>query len=106
MRIFVGEYVTGGGLADQALEAIPSSLRREGAAMLQSIVSDLAEVAETVVPLDPRFANAFSSNTTDTVDIEAVSSLLANVFLAVLLNFEQHFLVSVASNDVDLEAQV
>ena len=60
MRIFVGEYVTGGGLAEQAIDEIPSSLRREGAAMLQSIVSDLAEVAETVVPLDPRFANAFS----------------------------------------------
>ncbi|MGI9442508.1 MAG: ATP-grasp domain-containing protein [Rubripirellula sp.] len=75
MRIFVGEYVTGGGLAEQAIDEIPSSLRREGAAMLQSIVSDLAEVAETVVPLDPRFANAFSSNTTDTVDIDRDQSL-------------------------------
>jgi hypothetical protein len=56
MRIFIGEYVCGGGLAEQTLEEIPAGLRREGAAMLQSIVSDLAEVAETVVPLDPRFA--------------------------------------------------
>lgn len=53
MRIFVGEYVSGGGLADQAIDEIPSSLRREGTAMLQAIVSDLSEVAETVVPLDP-----------------------------------------------------
>ena len=44
MRIFVGEYVCGGGLAEQTLEEIPAGLRREGAAMLQSIVSDLAEV--------------------------------------------------------------
>ena len=75
MRIFVGEYVCGGGLADQAIDEIPDSLRREGAAMLQSIVSDLAEVAETVVPLDPRFAGTFSSNTTDTVSIVRDQSL-------------------------------
>ncbi|MFK8114290.1 MAG: ATP-grasp domain-containing protein [Rubripirellula sp.] len=55
MRIFVGEYVCGGGLANQPMDQIPSSLRREGAAMLRAIVTDISEVAETVVPLDPRF---------------------------------------------------
>lgn len=55
MRIFVGEYVCGGGLARQSLDSIPKSLRMEGEAMLRAIVSDLSEVAETVVPLDPRF---------------------------------------------------
>lgn len=55
MRIFVGEYVCGGGLSDQSLEQIPESLRQEGAAMLRAVVSDLSEIAETVVPLDPRF---------------------------------------------------
>lgn len=75
MRIFVGEYVSGGGLADQAIDEIPSSLRREGTAMLQAIVSDLSEVAETVVPLDPRFASAFSSNTADTVNMDRDQSL-------------------------------
>ena len=56
MRIFVGEYVCGGGLADQEIQDIALSLRQEGAAMLRAIVSDLAEVAETVVPLDPHFS--------------------------------------------------
>jgi predicted ATP-grasp superfamily ATP-dependent carboligase len=55
MRIFVGEYVCGGGLSGQHVEQIPRSLRQEGEAMLRSITADLSEVAETVVPLDPRF---------------------------------------------------
>ena len=55
MRIFVGEYVCGGGLAHHQIQEIPLSLRQEGAAMLRSILCDLSEVAETVVPLDPRF---------------------------------------------------
>jgi predicted ATP-grasp superfamily ATP-dependent carboligase len=55
MRIFVGEYVCGGGLAEQPLEQIPESLRQEGAAMLRAVVSDLSEFANTVVPVDPRF---------------------------------------------------
>lgn len=54
MRIFVGEYVCGGGLANQTLENVPSGLRTEGAAMLRAIVTDLSEVAETVVPIDAR----------------------------------------------------
>ncbi|MDB4749798.1 ATP-grasp domain-containing protein [Rubripirellula sp.] len=75
MRIFVGEYVCGGGLTNQTIDEIPSSLRREGAAMLQSIVSDLAEVAETVVPLDSRFAGTLSCNTTDMVEMDSEQSL-------------------------------
>ncbi len=54
MRIFVGEYVCGGGLADTPIDQIPSSLREEGTAMLRAIVSDLSAVASTVVPLDSR----------------------------------------------------
>ncbi len=55
MRVFVGEYVCGGGLANVPPEQIPKSLRQEGVAMLRAIVSDLSELAETVVPVDPRF---------------------------------------------------
>jgi tyramine---L-glutamate ligase len=55
MRIFVAEYVCGGGLANLTVEHIPSSLRREGSAMLRAIATDLSEFAETVVPLDSRF---------------------------------------------------
>jgi predicted ATP-grasp superfamily ATP-dependent carboligase len=54
MRIFVGEYVCGGGLAGLPLDQIPNSLRNEGAAMLRAIVSDLSEFASTIVPADPR----------------------------------------------------
>jgi predicted ATP-grasp superfamily ATP-dependent carboligase len=54
MRIFVGEYVCGGGVAHEELESIPSSLRQEGAAMLRAVVSDLSEIGQAVVPLDPR----------------------------------------------------
>ncbi len=55
MRIFVGEFVSGGGLAEKDIHKIPASLRHEGAAMLRSIVSDLSEFASVTVPLDPRF---------------------------------------------------
>ncbi|WP_146516952.1 ATP-grasp domain-containing protein [Rubripirellula amarantea] len=55
MRIFVGEYVCGGGLAELPLEKIPRSLRQEGSAMLHAVVSDLSEIAEAVIPVDPRF---------------------------------------------------
>ena len=55
MRLFVGEYVSGGGLVRHPLDEIPSGLRMEGEAMLRAIVSDLSQVAATVVPLDSRF---------------------------------------------------
>ena len=55
MRIFVGEYVCGGGLSGTDLSCIPTSLRREGAAMLQAISTDLSKFSETTVPVDPRF---------------------------------------------------
>lgn len=56
MRIFVGEYVCGGGLAHEKIDNIPLGLRQEGAAMLRAVVADLSEFAETVVALDPRMA--------------------------------------------------
>lgn len=54
MRIFVGEYVCGGGLSQEKSAEAAHGLHQEGAAMLRAIVSDLSEVAQTVVPLDPR----------------------------------------------------
>tara|TARA_R110002049_G_scaffold2750_2_gene21777 strand:- start:661243 stop:662265 length:1023 start_codon:yes stop_codon:yes gene_type:complete len=54
MRIFVGEYICGGGLADQSVDDVPDSLRLEGAAMLRSIVEDVSQFADAVVPLDQR----------------------------------------------------
>ena len=54
MQIFVGEFVCGGGLSDVELDRIPQSLRREGKAMLDALVSDLSQFSDTVIPLDPR----------------------------------------------------
>jgi len=56
MRVFIAEYVCGGGLSDTKIESIPASLRREGAAMLSALVDDTVQVAELVVPVDPRLA--------------------------------------------------
>lgn len=70
MRIFVGEYVCGGGLANLSVDQIPKSLRQEGAAMLRAIVSDLAEFAETVVPLDPRLELDIDSDKAVPMDAE------------------------------------
>ena len=74
MRIFVGEYVCGGGLADQHVDQIPAGLRREGGAMLRAIAADLGEIAETVVPLDMRLTNlAISAG--ETVEIDTTKPL-------------------------------
>ena len=73
MRIFVGEYVCGGGLANQSIDDIPKSLRMEGEAMMRAIVSDLSQVAETVVPLDPRFD--IDVEATQTVDTHPEQSI-------------------------------
>ncbi len=55
MKVFVAEFVCGGGLVKHATDQIPGSLRREGASMLGAIVADLSQVAEVVVPVDARF---------------------------------------------------
>ncbi|TWU37357.1 ATP-grasp domain-containing protein [Novipirellula artificiosorum] len=54
MRIFVGEFNCGGGLAGKDLDKVPSSLRTEGSAMLRAIVADLSDFAKVTVPLDTR----------------------------------------------------
>lgn len=75
MRIFVGEYVCGGGLASRKTAEIPDSLRFEGLAMLRSIVSDLSEIAEAVVPLDPRFIETLSGNSVTTFSMDRDQAL-------------------------------
>ncbi|NND96054.1 MAG: ATP-grasp domain-containing protein [Pirellulaceae bacterium] len=68
MRIFVGEYVCGGGLASEAIDQIPDSLRLEGEAMLRAIVSDLSKFAETVVAADPRLGLEIDATETFAMD--------------------------------------
>jgi predicted ATP-grasp superfamily ATP-dependent carboligase len=57
LRIFVFEFVTGGGLADRP---VPRSLAREGLAMRTALVEDLAALGrhDVVVATDVRFARA------------------------------------------------
>lgn len=65
MRIFVGEYVSGGGLVSTPLDDIAPSLRREGAAMLRALTEDLSEVAEVVVAVDWRLTESFDGGRLD-----------------------------------------
>lgn len=55
MKVFVGEYICGGGYADQALDQLPAGMRQEGEAMLRALVEDLSEFSETTVVLEDRF---------------------------------------------------
>jgi tyramine---L-glutamate ligase len=54
MRILVHEFVTGGGLAGRA---VPASLAREGAAMRNALIADLAAIGrhQIVATIDSRF---------------------------------------------------
>ncbi len=74
MRIMVGEYVCGGGLAQQQIHDIPTSLRCEGAAMLRAVAADLSEFAEVVVPLDPRFGDV-APDGTERIEIDRNETL-------------------------------
>ena len=60
MRLFVCEFVTGGGLRG---EALPSDLCREGDAMLQALVKDLLDLARP-----PRQPDVDASLHADRVD--------------------------------------
>lgn len=52
MKIFVGEYICGGGLANASSDQPPTGMKREGEAMLRVLVEDLSEFAETTVVLE------------------------------------------------------
>jgi predicted ATP-grasp superfamily ATP-dependent carboligase len=77
MRIFVYEYVCGGGLAGQPL---PESLRREGWAMLTAVLDDFRRCAgvQTITLLDCRFsppAGGWAGTHVDFVEPGAEASL-------------------------------
>ncbi|WP_168564127.1 ATP-grasp domain-containing protein [Crateriforma spongiae] len=54
MRVFVAEFICGGGFLHTSVDGIPESLRREGAAMLSALVEDTTGVADVVTPVDTR----------------------------------------------------
>lgn len=53
MKVFLGEYVCGGGFGSTPADEIDESLRLEGAAMLASMAEDLAMVASLSIPIAP-----------------------------------------------------
>ncbi len=55
MKVFLGEFVCGGGFGNQRIETVGDSLRHEGAAMLTALATDLARVASISIPVDRRF---------------------------------------------------
>lgn len=57
MRLFIGEFVCGGGLASTRESEIPSGLWREGGAMLEAVVQDACQISGVtpVVPVDARW---------------------------------------------------
>lgn len=55
MKIFVGEYVCGGGYSDLPQAEIPLGMKQEGEAMLAALLKDLGEFAQSTVVIDPRF---------------------------------------------------
>ena len=55
MRVFVGEYICGGGLIGQPDDEIPVTLKREGRAMLRALLHDVSRFAKVACPVDARF---------------------------------------------------
>ncbi len=58
MRLFIGEFVCGGGLAATREDEIPAGLWREGGAMLDAVIQDALglENVTPVVPVDARWS--------------------------------------------------
>ncbi len=74
MRIFVGEFVCGGGFAQQPTGKIAVGLRQEGSAMLKAVSLDLAQIAEVVAAVDPRLG--IELDHVETVAIDSGQAIL------------------------------
>ena len=74
VRVFVSEFVCGGGLEGSSL---PDSLLREGRAMLWAVVDDLLQVAgcQVVTTLDRRLAHEAQDRRTSRCQIAIVTSV-------------------------------
>ncbi len=97
MKLFVGEYVCGGGLLQSTLPALPTSLRTEGEAMLQAMVHDVSSFADVVVPIDPRLG--VEVDAAETVPIEAAIAPWAQ-WAAVAKNCDSALVVAPESDGV------
>jgi len=89
MRIFVYEFVSGGGFAGRA---VPASLAREGLAMRTALVADLAAIGrhEIVTTTDIRFAKAAPPG----VEVVTIDSGATSAFDAVLSSADAVWLLA------------
>jgi tyramine---L-glutamate ligase len=75
LNIFVYEYITGGGLAKQAL---PASLAREGALMRDAVLGDLSQLPHTVIcTCDSRVAHTQEHPAMTYLAVSAQDDMLA-----------------------------
>jgi tyramine---L-glutamate ligase len=61
MRVFVGEYICGGGMRKHATDSIDPAMRAEGGAMLAALSEDVAKVADLSIPIDPRICPSLAN---------------------------------------------
>jgi len=72
MQVFVSEYISGGALAESPL---PDSMLREGRAMWEAIVSDLARFGHRVTTtLDARVSEPLAPNQIPPIEMETIST--------------------------------
>lgn len=70
MRVFVGEYICGGGVRRRGVDAIDPSMRAEGAAMLSALATDVSQFADLAIPIDPRICPSLPDGTLHEMDVQ------------------------------------
>ncbi len=70
MRVFIGEYICGGGVRRKPTESIDPSLRAEGGAMLSALAYDVSRLADLSIAIDPRICPPLPSGTFHEMDIQ------------------------------------
>ncbi len=68
MRVFLVEYICGGGMSRRSTSAIEASLQAEGAAMLSALASDVSKFADLSVAVDPRICPVLPAGTYHEID--------------------------------------
>jgi len=70
MRVFIGEFICGGGMRRRTVDAIDPSMMAEGSAMLAALAKDFAEVADLSIPIDHRFCPSLPQSTLHEMDVQ------------------------------------
>jgi predicted ATP-grasp superfamily ATP-dependent carboligase len=70
MRVFIGEFICGGGMRRRSSDEIDPSMQAEGGAMLSAIAEDLAKFADLSIAADPRICPSIPNATNHEMDIK------------------------------------